>query len=157
MLTPEGPKVLEFNARFGDPETQVILPRLKSDLVDVMMAVAEGRSNDIELDWADDWAVSVVLASEGYPGSYEKGKVILGVEDAEDLDKVIVFHAGTGRNVDGELITAGGRVLNVVGLGSSFESARYRAYEAIKRINFEGKQFRNDIGKKALEGRSAWE
>lgn len=157
MLTPEGPKVLEFNARFGDPETQVILPRLKSDLVDVMMAVAEGRADDIELDWADDWAVSVVLASEGYPGLYEKGKVILGVEDAEDLDKVIVFHAGTGRNVDGELITSGGRVLNVVGLGSSFESARYRAYEAIKRINFEGKQFRNDIGKKALEGRGAWD
>lgn len=157
MLTPEGPKVLEFNARFGDPETQVILPRLKSDLVDVMMAVAEGRDGDIDLDWADDWAVSVVLASEGYPGDYEKGKVILGVEDAEDLDKTIVFHAGTARNSDGELITAGGRVLNVVGLGSSFDSARYRAYEAIKRINFEGVQYRNDIGKKAMEGRSAWE
>ena len=158
MLTPEGPKVLEFNARFGDPETQVILPRLKSDLVDVMMAVAEGRDGDISLDWADDWAVSVVLASEGYPGSYEKGKVILGVQDAEEFDegKIIVFHAGTGLNSDGELITAGGRVLNVVGLGSTFDSARHRAYEAVKRINFEGKQFRTDIGKKAQEGRSAW-
>jgi phosphoribosylamine--glycine ligase len=157
MLTPEGPKVLEFNARFGDPETQVILPRLESDLVEVMMAVAEGRSEDIQLEWSQDWAVSVVLASEGYPGSYEKGKVILGVEDAQELNKTIVFHAGTGRNLDGELITAGGRVLNVVGLGSSFESARHRAYEAIKSINFEGKQFRGDIGKKALEGRSAWD
>ena len=157
MLTPEGPKVLEFNARFGDPETQVVLPRLKSDLVDIMMAVAEGRDGDIELEWDDNWALSVVLASEGYPGSYEKGKVILGVEDAEDLNKVLVFHAGTALNVDGELITSGGRVLNVVGLGSSFESARHRAYEAIKRINFEGMQFRSDIGKKALEGRSAWD
>ena len=157
MLTPEGPKVLEFNARFGDPETQVVLPRLKSDLVDIMMAVAEGRDGDIDLEWDDDWALSVVLASEGYPGSYEKGKVILGVEDAEDLNKVLVFHAGTALNVDGELITSGGRVLNVVGLGSSFESARHRAYEAIKRINFEGMQFRSDIGKKALEGRSAWD
>ena len=157
MLTPEGPKVLEFNARFGDPETQVVLPRLKSDLVDIMMAVAEGRDGDIDLEWDDNWALSVVLASEGYPGSYEKGKVILGVEDAEDLNKVLVFHAGTALNVDGELITSGGRVLNVVGLGSSFESARHRAYEAIKRINFEGMQFRSDIGKKALEGRSAWD
>ena len=157
MLTPEGPKVLEFNARFGDPETQVVLPRLKSDLVDIMMAVAEGRDGDIDLEWDDNWALSVVLASEGYPGSYEKGKVILGVEDAEDLNKVLVFHAGTALNVDGELITSGGRVLNVVGLGSSFESARHRAYEAIKRINFEGMQFRSDIGKKAPEGRSAWD
>ena len=121
------------------------------------MAVAEGRDGDIDLEWDDDWALSVVLASEGYPGSYEKGKVILGVEDAEDLNKVLVFHAGTALNVDGELITSGGRVLNVVGLGSSFESARHRAYEAIKRINFEGMQFRSDIGKKALEGRSAWD
>lgn len=101
MLTPEGPKVLEFNARFGDPETQVVLPRLKSDLVDIMMAVAEGRDGDIDLEWDDNWALSVVLASEGYPGSYEKGKVILGVEDAEDLNKVLVFHAGTALNVDG--------------------------------------------------------
>ena len=110
MLTPEGPKVLEFNARFGDPETQVVLPRLEGDLVDIMLAVAEGRPEDIELSWSDKWAVSVVLASDGYPGSYEKGKVILGVEDAEAMDEVIVFHAGTALNPDGELITAGGRV-----------------------------------------------
>lgn len=157
MLTPEGPKVLEFNARFGDPETQVVLPRLESDLVEIMLAVAEGRPEDVNLAWSDQWAVSVVLASEGYPGSYEKGKVILGVKDAESMNKVIVFHAGTALNSDGELITNGGRVLNVVGLGSTFEKARARAYEACEAINFEGKQLRSDIGKRALLGRDAWE
>ena len=149
MLTEEGPKVLEFNARFGDPETQVVLPRLKSDLVDVMWAVANGRPEDVELEWSDQWAVCVVLASEGYPGSYEKGKVILGVDDAEELDGVIVFHAGTVHNADEELITNGGRVLNVVALGDTFNEARERAYEACDLINFEGKQFRTDIGKRA--------
>lgn len=157
MLTPEGPKVLEFNARFGDPETQVVLPRLESDLVEIMLAVAEGRPEDVNLAWSDQWAVSVVLASEGYPGSYEKGKVILGVKDAKSMNKVIVFHAGTALNSDGELITNGGRVLNVVGLGSTFEKARARAYEACEAINFEGKQLRSDIGKRALLGRDAWE
>lgn len=157
MLTPEGPKVLEFNARFGDPETQVVLPRLESDLVEIMLAVAEGRPEDVNLTWSDQWAVSVVLANEGYPGSYEKGKVILGVKDAESMNKVIVFHAGTALNSDGELITNGGRVLNVVGLGSTFEKARARAYEACEAINFEGKQLRSDIGKRALLGRDAWE
>lgn len=157
MLTPEGPKVLEFNARFGDPETQVVLPRLEGDLVNVMLAVAEGRPEDIVLSWSDKWAVSVVLASEGYPGSYEKGKVILGLEEAQDLDGVIVFHAGTALNPDGELITAGGRVLNVVALGDTFEEARNRAYEACELIKFEGVQYRSDIGRRALQGRSAWE
>ena len=157
MLTPEGPKVLEFNARFGDPETQVVLPRLKGDLVNIMCAVADGRPNDIVLDWSKQWAVSVVLASAGYPGSYEKGKVILGVADAEAMNDVLVFHAGTALNADGELVTAGGRVLNVVGLGDTFEEARERAYTACKAITFEGVQYRSDIGKKALIGRSAWE
>lgn len=157
MLTPEGPKVLEFNARFGDPETQVVLPRLEGDLVSIMLAVAEGRPEDIVLSWSDKWAVSVVLASEGYPGSYEKGKVILGLEEAQDLDGVIVFHAGTALNPDGELITAGGRVLNVVALGDTFEEARNRAYEACELIKFEGVQYRSDIGRRALQGRSAWE
>lgn len=157
MLTPEGPKVLEFNARFGDPETQVVLPRLEGDLVNVMLAVAEGRPEDIVLSWSDKWAVSVVLASEGYPGSYEKGKVILGLEEAQDLDGVIVFHAGTALNPDGELITAGGRVLNVVALGDTFEEARNRAYEACELIKFKGVQYRSDIGRRALQGRSAWE
>lgn len=157
MLTPEGPKVLEFNARFGDPETQVVLPRLEGDLVNIMLAVAEGRPEDIVLSWSDKWAVSVVLASEGYPGSYEKGKVILGLEEAQDLDGVIVFHAGTALNPDGELITAGGRVLNVVALGDTFEEARNRAYETCELIKFEGVQYRSDIGRRALQGRSAWE
>lgn len=157
MLTPEGPKVLEFNARFGDPETQVVLPRLESDLADIMVAVAEGRPEDVELEWSEDWAVCVVLASEGYPGSYEKGKVILGIDEAEDLKGVTVFHAGTAKNHDDELVTSGGRVLNVVALGNSFEQAQQRAYEACDLINFEGKQLRTDIGDKAAKGRSAWE
>ena len=111
----------------------------------------------MHLEWSDDWAVSVVLASEGYPGSYEKGKVILGIEEAEELPGVTVFHAGTRRNYDGELLTNGGRVLNVVAKGDSFEEARERAYEACDLINFEGKMYRHDIGKKALQGRSAWD
>lgn len=156
MLTPQGPKVVEYNVRFGDPETQVVLPRLESDLVDIMMAVAEGRPDDIDLAWSDRWAVCVVLASAGYPGSYEKGKVILGIDEAEELDGVTVFHAGTALNSDGELITAGGRVLNVVALGDTFEEAREQAYRACDLINFEGKQFRSDIGEKASRGREAW-
>ena len=157
MLTPQGPKVLEYNARFGDPETQVVLARLESDLVDIMYAVALGKPQDIVLEWSDQWAVCVVLASEGYPGSYEKGKVILGIDEAESLRGVKVFHAGTALNSDGELITAGGRVLNVVALGDTFEEAREAAYEAVDLINFEGKQYRTDIGKKAASGRGAWE
>ncbi len=156
MLTEDGPKVLEFNARFGDPETQVILPRLENDLAEVMLAVAEGRPDNIDLHWAEQWAVCVVLASEGYPGSYEKGKVILGIDEAEALDGVTVFHAGTAHNADGELVTAGGRVLNVVALGDSFEEARDLAYEACDLIYFEGKQLRSDIGLRALQGREAW-
>ena len=156
MLTPEGPKVLEFNARFGDPETQVVLPRLEADLVDIMMAVAEGRPGDIDLRWSEQWAVCVVLASEGYPGSYEKGKVILGIDEAEQIEGVTVFHAGTAKNFDDELVTAGGRVLNVVALGDSFDEAREKAYEACDLINFEGKQYRSDIGKRAAAGRDAW-
>lgn len=157
MLTATGPKIVEFNVRFGDPETQVVLPRLESDLVDVMEAVADGRADDIHMQWSDQWAVCVVLASEGYPGSYEKGNVILGVDDAEAMEGITVFHAGTARNEDGELVTAGGRVLNVVAVADSFEEARNRAYEACDVIQFEGKQLRRDIGLKALIGRSSWE
>ena len=156
MLTEDGPKVLEFNARFGDPETQVILPRLDTDFSEIVEAVAEGRAEDVKLAWRDEWAVCVVLASAGYPGSYEKGKVILGIDEAEAIDGVTVFHAGTAVNYDGELVTAGGRVLNVVALGKTFEEARDKAYDAVELINFEGKQFRQDIGKRALIGRSAW-
>lgn len=156
MLTPAGPKVLEFNARFGDPETQVILPRLQNDLVDVMLACAEQRLDEVELSWRDDWAVSVVLTSAGYPGSYEKGKVITGIEDAEALDGVTVYHAGT-RERDGQILTNGGRVIDVTALGATFEEARNLAYAACEKIDFEGKTLRHDIGLRALKGRSAWD
>lgn len=156
MLTPAGPKVLEFNARFGDPETQVILPRLQNDLVDVMLACAEQRLDEVELSWCDDWAVSVVLTSAGYPGSYEKGKVITGIEDAEALDGVTVYHAGTCEQ-DGQILTNGGRVIDVTALGATFEEARNLAYAACEKIDFEGKTLRHDIGLRALKGRSAWD
>ncbi len=156
MLTPEGPKVLEFNARFGDPETQVILPRLENDLVEVMIACAEQRLDEVELSWRDSWAVAVVLTSAGYPGSYEKGKVITGVEDAEAMEGVTVYHAGTAVREDGELVTSGGRVLAVTALGETFEAARDLAYEACGKIDFEGKTLRRDIGLRALKGREAW-
>ncbi|WP_085830806.1 phosphoribosylamine--glycine ligase [Collinsella vaginalis] len=157
MLTPAGPKVLEFNARFGDPETQVVLPRLENDLVEVMLAVAERRLSEVELSWRDDWAFTVVLTSAGYPGSYEKGKVITGVERADALPDVTVYHAGTALTDSGDLVTAGGRVLAVTALGPTFEAARDRAYEACELIDFEGKTLRHDIGLRALRGRDAWD
>ena len=156
MLTPAGPKVLEFNARFGDPETQVVLPRLKNDLVEVMLACANCKLDQIELDWRDEWAVAVVLTSAGYPGSYEKGKVITGIADAEAMENVTVYHAGTAV-VDGQLVTNGGRVLAVTALGDTFENARNLAYEACEKIDFEGKTLRHDIGLRALRGRDAWD
>ena len=156
MLTPAGPKVLEFNARFGDPETQVVLPRLKNDLVEVMLACANCELDQIELDWRDEWAVAVVLTSAGYPGSYEKGKVITGIADAEAMENVTVYHAGTAV-VDGQLVTNGGRVLAVTALGDTFENARNLAYEACEKIDFEGKTLRHDIGLRALRGRDAWD
>lgn len=151
MLTAEGPKLLEFNARFGDPETQVIMPRLESDALEAFYMVATGKLDALDLRWTDQVAVCVVLASDGYPGSYKKGKVILGIEEAEELDGVTVFHAGTAFNQDDELVTNGGRVLNVVALADTFEDARELAYEACDKINFEGKQYRHDIALRALE------
>ena len=151
MLTAEGPKLLEINARFGDPETQVIMPRLESDALEAFYMVATGKLDALDLRWTDQVAVCVVLASDGYPGSYEKGKVILGIEEAEELDGVTVFHAGTAFNQDDELVTNGGRVLNVVALADTFEDARELAYEACDKINFEGKQYRHDIALRALE------
>lgn len=151
MLTGEGPKLLEFNARFGDPETQAVLARFDGDVLDAFLAVAEGRAGDVRPSWSDKVSVCVVLASGGYPGSYEKGKVILGIEEAEEMDGVLVFQAGTSYNADDELITSGGRVLNVVALADSFEEVRELAYEACDKINFEGKQMRFDIAKRAIE------
>ena len=157
MLTPAGPKVIEYNARFGDPETEVLIPRLKSDLVEVMLACAEQRLDEVELEWRDEWAVSVVLTSAGYPGSYEKGKVITGIDDAAAMENVTVYHAGTAVNDEGELVTSGGRVLDVTALGETFEAARDLAYEACDKIAFEGKTLRRDIGLRALRGRDAWD
>ncbi|WP_455138981.1 phosphoribosylamine--glycine ligase [Thermophilibacter sp.] len=149
MLTSEGPKVLEFNARFGDPETQVVLPRMKADLVDVFLACDNGTLSEDMVSWGDDWAVSVVLTSAGYPGAYEKGKVITGIEKAEELPGVTVYHAGTAER-DGELVTAGGRVLDVTAVAPTFEEARERAYAACELIDFEGKTYRSDIGMRAV-------
>ena len=156
MLTKDGPKVLEFNARFGDPETQVVLPRMKADLVDVFLRCDDGTLDAADVSWDDDWAVSVVLTSAGYPGHYEKGKEISGIEDAEALEGVTVYHAGTAV-VDGRLVTNGGRVLNVTAVADSFEGAREQAYRACDLIHFEGKTLRRDIGARALRGRDAWE
>lgn len=154
ILTAEGPKVLEFNARFGDPETQVVLPRLITDLAEVLLACAEGRLADMELDWNPKKAVSVVIASGGYPGSYPTGLAIAGIDSAEEIEGVTVYHAGTKRSDSGELLTAGGRVLNVTAVARDFEAAIEAAYEAVGRIEFEGAFHRTDIGRKALLPRS---
>lgn len=156
ILTADGPKVLEFNARFGDPETQVVLPLLASDLAEVMMAAAECRLADIELAWRDEWAVSVVLASGGYPGDYDVDMPITGIEQAEQVEGVTVYHAGTRVTDDGLLLTAGGRVLNVTALGPDFATARERAYAGVARIAFDGMFYRSDIGARAQRGRAAW-
>jgi phosphoribosylamine--glycine ligase len=157
MLTKDGPKVLEFNARFGDPETQVVLPRMKGDLVEAFLACDAGTLSPDMVSWDDDWAVSVVLTSAGYPGSYEKGKKIVGVEDANAMPGVTVYHAGTALDADGNLVTAGGRVLDVTAVADTFEDARNLAYEACDKIWFEGKTYRHDIGIKAIKGRAALE
>jgi phosphoribosylamine--glycine ligase len=150
MLTAGGPKVLEYNARFGDPETQPILMRLGSDLLEVMLAVCDGTLDKVTLRWDPRPAVCVVMASGGYPGSYEKGKVISGIEVAEKAEGVKVFHAGTAMK-DGELVTSGGRVLGVTALGKTIKEAQEKAYEATKVISFEGAYYRKDIADKAIK------
>lgn len=149
MITQDGLKVLEFNCRFGDPETQVLLPRLKGDLVDWIEAALAGRLDQIQPEWDNRSAVCVVMASGGYPGSYDKGKVITGIGEAEALPEVTVFHAGTQKS-EGKLLTAGGRVLGVTALGATLPEARAQAYEAVSRIHFDGATFRRDIGAKGL-------
>jgi phosphoribosylamine--glycine ligase len=149
MMTAEGPKVLEFNARFGDPETQAVLPRLRSDLAGLFLAAREpGGLAGAEAAFAGEWAVTVVLASAGYPESSSKGDVIHGLDAAAEVAEVT--HAGTAGR-DGEIVTAGGRVLNVTGLGASPAEARDRAYDAASRISFEGMQIRTDIAARAVE------
>jgi phosphoribosylamine--glycine ligase len=149
MITAGGPKVLEFNARFGDPETQPLLVRLRSDLVEALRATIENRLDRITLDWDPRPAVCVVMASGGYPGPYEKGKEITGLEAAEQVEDVVVFHAGT-RAEDGKLYTDGGRVLGVTALGEDIPQARDRAYEAVRCIRFHRAHYRTDIGAKAI-------
>ena len=150
MITAGGPKVLEFNVRFGDPETQPILMRLQSDLLEVMLAVCEGTLDEVTLRWDPRPAVCVVMAAGGYPGKYEKGKVISGIEAAESLSDVKVFQAGTAL-LDGNLVTNGGRVLGVTALGADIAQAQQRAYEAVKCVEFEGAYSRSDIANKALK------
>lgn len=146
MLTDKGPKVLEYNARFGDPETQVVLPRMKNDIVDIFEACIDGRLDEIELEFEDNAAVCVVLASDGYPEHYEKGYEIKGLENFKSKDGYYVFHAGS-RFEDGKIVTNGGRVLGVTAKGDTLKEARANAYEATKWIDFANKYMRNDIGK----------
>ena len=146
MLTEDGPKVLEYNARFGDPEAQVVLPRMKNDIVDVFEACIDGTLDQVDLQFEDNAAVCVVLASEGYPVSYEKGYPIRGLENFKDRDGYYVFHAGTKKK-DGQIVTNGGRVLGVVAKGEDLKKARANAYEAIKLVEFDNKYYRHDIGK----------
>lgn len=149
MLTKNGPKVLEFNARFGDPETQVYLTRLENDLVELLLASAEGRLGGVELKWSPNASVCVVMASGGYPGSYPKGKVIRGIANADALPQTKVFHAGTALS-GGEVVTNGGRVLGVTAWAKDLAAARTAAYAAVERISFEGAHYRRDIAAKAF-------
>lgn len=148
MITQEGPRVLEFNARFGDPETQVVLPRLKTDLVEIMLAVCEGRLGKLDIQWRDEACVSVVMASGGYPGHYAKGFPIQGLEKVSD--DILVFHSGTSL-ANQQIVTAGGRVLAVTALGDSLRQAVDLAYSGVKQIYFEGAHFRDDIAHRAFE------
>jgi phosphoribosylamine--glycine ligase len=149
MLTAAGPRVLEFNCRFGDPETQPILMRLSCDLVEVLEAVIDRKLDQVSLEWDERPAVCVVMASGGYPGSYEKGKVITGLDEAAQLKDVVVFHAGT-KLADGRVVTSGGRVLGVTALGNTIADAQKRAYEAVEKIHFDGAYYRHDIAGKAI-------
>ena len=149
MLTDDGPKVLEFNARFGDPETQVILTRMKSDLVPILQGVADGHLPDIKIDWSKEPSVCVVLASQGYPDEPQTGKVVSGLDATKDLEGVVVFHAATAAR-DGKVVTVGGRVLGVTAHGANLDVAIQRAYEAAPKISFDGMHYRKDIGQRAL-------
>ncbi|MCL6472938.1 MAG: phosphoribosylamine--glycine ligase [Firmicutes bacterium] len=150
MITKDGPKVLEFNVRFGDPETQAILPRLESDIIEPMLGCTEGDISGVSLKWTDDVCVTVVLASGGYPGNYTTGFEITGLAEAANTEGVTIFHAGT-KQVDSKIVTAGGRVLNVSAIGKDFSQARERAYAAIDKISFKDMHYRKDIALRAIE------
>lgn len=151
MLTSKGPKVIEYNCRFGDPETQALLPLLKTDLFEIMLAVSEERLGEMDIEWSNKSSCCVMLVSKGYPGSFEKGKEITGL-DSEALyaEDIFVYHSGT-KQTDGKLLTSGGRVLGVVALADNLKNAQNKAYEACSHISFDGMQFRRDIGAKAFE------
>ena len=150
MICDGKPYVLEFNCRFGDPEAQPVLMRLDSDLFDALKATSEGKLKDIKLSWKNDASVCVVLTSKGYPGSYEKGKVIKGLDSLKNRDDLMVFHAGTSVDDKG-FVTSGGRVLGVTALGKDIRSAKENAYQAVKKIHFDGMHYRKDIGDKAIK------
>jgi phosphoribosylamine--glycine ligase len=149
MFTKAGPKLVEYNCRFGDPEAQVMMPRLKSDLLTVLLAMRDGMLNEVDLRWSDDTALTVVMASKGYPGAYEKGHVIHGLDEAAKLPGVQIFHAGTEQR-DGQIVAVGGRVLSVTATGSTVAEAQARAYAAVDTIHWEGSFSRRDIGWRAL-------
>jgi phosphoribosylamine---glycine ligase len=154
MLTKHGPKLIEYNARFGDPETQVLMMRLKSDLLELMLATAKGKLHEVKAKWRDDVALTVVMAAEGYPGTPVKGTEIHGVNRANKMDHVRVFHAGTRLEGD-TLVAAGGRVLNVTARGKTVAEAQARAYEALAKIDWPGGFYRTDIGWRAIEHEAA--
>ncbi|MDX1738237.1 MAG: phosphoribosylglycinamide synthetase C domain-containing protein, partial [Alphaproteobacteria bacterium] len=157
MITKTGVRVIEFNARFGDPECQVLMMRLKSDLLPVLKAAAEGKLAGHNLDWHDMTAVNVVLAAKGYPGSYEKNTVIRSLENAQSKQNTTVFHAGTKKAENGDILATGGRVLNVVGLGNSVKEAQSTAYKAVDAIDWENGFCRRDIGWRAIAREEAAE
>jgi phosphoribosylamine--glycine ligase len=156
MLTGDGPKVLEFNCRFGDPETQSVLPLLKSDLGTLVLATLKGELSQMETEWERRYGVCVVVSSGGYPMGYEKGKRIYGLADLEAMEDVQVFHAGT-KQTEGEFITSGGRVLGVTGLGTTLDEAIQKSYQAVARLDFEKMYYRKDIGSKGISSSGARE
>lgn len=147
MLTQDGPKVIEYNCRFGDPETQVVLPRLRTDLLEIMLATIDGTLDELEIEWDDGACACVVMASGGYPGKYEKGIEITGLNEDGNVDGAVVYHAGTAYR-DGKFLTAGGRVLGVTCAASTLDEALEKSYQAVDKISFEGAHYRKDIGKK---------
>ncbi len=149
MLTPDGPKVIEYNSRFGDPETQVVLPRLKTDLVDIIEAVANEKLSEIDVKWSDEACACVIIASGGYPGSYEKGKLISGLDENGQLDGATVIHAGT-KLEDGKFYTSGGRVLGITAKGADLREALDRAYKSTEKVSFDGAFYRKDIGSRCF-------
>lgn len=151
MITKEGPKLIEYNARFGDPETQVMLPRLKTDLLALLFAVSKGVMNGFDVNWREDACLCVVMAAKGYPGEYKKGSVIRGVSEANRLDNTVVFHAGTARNDTGDLVAAGGRVLGVTSWAPTIKEAQTKAYEAVAKIDWPEGFCRKDIGWRAVK------